>query len=240
MRGKWIRGFIVMLLFAVIQSGPSFILSYVTNSPVVAYLLAIYRLAISGPLLMGVTVFFLDCFRGTEESGLGSFGKGFSFGVRAMQLFIICFALVFLWSLLFVIPGIIAAIRYSQSFFILADNPDLSPIDCIKQSKYYMQNCKGRYFGLQLSFIGWFILAAIPSGLVLNNNLDISGLVSPEAIEEAVLQASQAPLVLVLELLVCFVYAYVVASDACFYDILSGNLKIYTEVPENRETQGMY
>ena len=123
MRGKWIRGFIVMLLFAVIQSGPSFILSYVTNSPVVAYLLAIYRLAISGPLLMGVTVFFLDCFRGTEEPGLGSFGRGFSFGVRAMQLFIICFALVFLWSLLFVIPGIIAAIRYSQSFFILADEP---------------------------------------------------------------------------------------------------------------------
>ena len=85
MRGKWIRGFIVVLLFAVIQNAPSFIVSYLTSSNIISYIAAVYRLLISGPLLMGVTTFFLDSFRGTEEPDLGSFGRGFAFGIRAMQ-----------------------------------------------------------------------------------------------------------------------------------------------------------
>ena len=241
MRGKWLRGIAVMLLYAVIQNAPSFILSYVTESNVVSYLLLIYRLLISGPLLMGVTCFFLDSFRGTEEPGLGSFGKGFSYGLKAIQLFVICAALIFLWSLLFVIPGILAYIRYSQSFFILADDPTKNPIDCIRESKYYMQGRKGRYFLLQLSFIGWFILAALPSSLLMRDYIDMTGIMSIEPMEEAIIRASQAPLVVVLELLVYIVMAYVLASNACFYDILSGNLKVlYREDPQDGETQGMY
>ena len=240
MRGKWVRGIIVMLLYAVILNGPSFIFSFFTRSELVEYILTIYSLLVSGPLLMCVTCFFLDCFRGTEEPGLGSFSRGFSFAVKAIQLYILCMAFIFLWSMLFIIPGIIAAIRYSQSFFILADEPELSALDCIRKSKYMMFGIKGSYFVLQLSFIGWIILANIPGAVVTQSMLDLSALATFEELERAVILASQSPLAVALGLLVYVVLAYVMASDACFYDILSGNLKIYTEVPQGSETQGMY
>ena len=69
---------------------------------------------------------------------------------------------VFLWSLLFIIPGIIAVLRYSQAFFILAEDPSKGIMACINESKYYMNGNKGKFFCLSLSFIGWAILAMVP------------------------------------------------------------------------------
>ena len=62
------------------------------------------------------------------------------------------------WSLLLVVPGIIAAIRYSMSFFVLADHPDWKVTECIEESKRLMNGNKGKFFCLMLSFIGWFLL----------------------------------------------------------------------------------
>ena len=240
MRGKWLRGILVMLLYALVINGPSFILSYLTDSKVVSYILVFYQLAISGPMIMGVTVFFLDVFRGVDEPGLGSFGRGFSFGFKAIQLYITVLAFVILWSFLFVIPGIVAAFRYSQSFFILADNPDMSPYECISRSKVLMFGIKGRYFLLQLSFIGWVILAGIPSALAVYSAVDPNSMyISIEAFQMQVIKASEAPLPTALGILSYLAGVYILAADACFYDIVSGNLKLYTEAPP-RDSKGMY
>lgn len=72
---------------------------------------------------------------------------------------------VMLWSLLFVIPGIIKAISYSMAFFIKAENPDISPSDAIKESMRMMNGHKWEYFCLQLSFIGWYIIGALSFGI---------------------------------------------------------------------------
>lgn len=73
----------------------------------------------------------------------------------------------FLWSLLFIIPGIIAALSYSQSMFIMADNKNIDPLDAISESKRLMQGHKAEYFVLQLSFIGWVLLSSITFGIAL-------------------------------------------------------------------------
>ena len=74
----------------------------------------------------------------------------------------------FLWALLLVIPGIIKALGYSLVTFILADEKykDLSYTQILKKSEEMMQGHKMDYFILQLSFIGWHLLAIFTLGLL--------------------------------------------------------------------------
>ena len=71
-----------------------------------------------------------------------------------------------LWSLLFIIPGIIKEIEYSMSFFLLADNPDWSISDARSESIRIMQGNRWRYFCLQLSFLGWLLLSVLTLGIL--------------------------------------------------------------------------
>ncbi len=71
-----------------------------------------------------------------------------------------------LWSLLFIIPGIIATYRYSMVSFILADNPNMSPTEAVEYSKNIMHGNKWRLFCLMFSFIGWDILCALTCGVL--------------------------------------------------------------------------
>lgn len=67
-----------------------------------------------------------------------------------------------LWSLLLVVPGIIAAYRYRMALFLLLDNPEKSALACISESKRMMTGRKAELFVMDLSFIGWYILEIIP------------------------------------------------------------------------------
>lgn len=71
-----------------------------------------------------------------------------------------------LWSLLFVIPGIIALYSYSMTYYIMLDNPNLKPIQAIKESKRIMQGHKFDFFKLQISFIGWIFLGLLSFGIL--------------------------------------------------------------------------
>ena len=84
---------------------------------------------------------------------------------RALGTFWLMSLFIMLWSLLFVIPGIIMAYAYSQSFRIMLENPDLSPSECLKASKEMMVGRKLDLFVLHLSFIPWFLLVMITFGL---------------------------------------------------------------------------
>jgi uncharacterized membrane protein len=73
--------------------------------------------------------------------------------------------LIILWSLLLVIPGIIAAYRYAMASYIMAQNPEIGALDAIERSKAMMNGNKLRLFCLQLSFIGWMLLSALTLGI---------------------------------------------------------------------------
>ncbi len=70
-----------------------------------------------------------------------------------------------LWSLLFLIPGIIASFGYAMTPYILAEYPELSASEAIARSKRMMAGNKLRLFCLEFSFIGWGILAALTMGI---------------------------------------------------------------------------
>ena len=70
--------------------------------------------------------------------------------------------IVFAWSLLLVVPGIIAAYRYAMADYILYRHPEMGVMEVLRESKERMRGRKGRLFCLQISFIGWMLLTMVP------------------------------------------------------------------------------
>ena len=68
---------------------------------------------------------------------------------------------VALWSLLLVVPGIVAAYRYRQALYLLLDHPEKSAWQCLRESSALMSGHKWELFVLDLSFLGWALLSAM-------------------------------------------------------------------------------
>ncbi len=71
-----------------------------------------------------------------------------------------------LWTLLFIVPGIVKSYSYAMTFYILNDNPDMDANEAITESRKMMKGHKGELFLLDLSFIGWLILCICTFGLL--------------------------------------------------------------------------
>ncbi len=123
-------------------------------------------LAFGGAASMGYAQFNLDLIEGKPVS----FGLLFSHFNRFLDGFLMNLLrsiFIFLWSLLLVIPGIIAMYRYAATPYLMVRYPHLTPSGAIDLSKQIMQGHKGRLFILHLSFIGWAILCALTLGIGL-------------------------------------------------------------------------
>ena len=109
----------------------------------------------------GFSIFALNMVKGAASS-LWNLLDGFGIFFRVVWLSILEAVFVFLWSLLFIIPGFIAAYSYRQALYLLIEHPEMSAFECIKESKRLMKGHKGELFVLDLSFLGWIILSALP------------------------------------------------------------------------------
>ncbi len=123
-------------------------------------------LLITGPLVVGICGFFLGIAQEREEgASLEELFVGFRrFGKSFVVYFFTCL-FIYLWSLLFIIPGIIAAFRYSMAFFVVADDPECGPFEAIRRSKEMMKGNKWKFFCLHWRFLGWAILSSLTFGI---------------------------------------------------------------------------
>lgn len=119
---------------------------------------------LSGPLLLGVSVFSLAVARG-HEAKLSQLFEGFQDFLRTLIAYLLMGLYIFLWMLLLIVPGFIAALSYSQTFFILAENRSVSASDALRKSKAMMMGHKKKLFYLVCRFIGWFLLSIATLGL---------------------------------------------------------------------------
>ncbi|MCW1940994.1 DUF975 family protein [Bacillus anthracis] len=122
---------------------------------------------ITGPLTLGGYYLALNIFR-ENESSIGNIFIWFSEGNRFLKSFLLYLLVnlyLFLWMLLFIIPGIIKSFSYSMTYFIINDHPEYSLNEAITESRRMMDGHKMEYFILCLSFIGWFILSCITLGI---------------------------------------------------------------------------
>lgn len=117
--------------------------------------------AISPILSAGFIIFLLNTIRAAGAS-YGNLLDGFGLWWKVIVLSFLEGLFIALWSMLLVVPGIIASYRYRQAIYILIDDPSKRPLDCIRESKAMMNGHKSELFMFDLSFIGWSLLSYLP------------------------------------------------------------------------------
>ena len=249
LHGHWAEAILFTLLCEIIVTGPSVAYSALSEHAqssifgnTLAMVLNVYGIFVHGPISLSLANFFIKLFRQEKLDKAGVEIKyGFGQVKKALSIYIRVLLLTWLGSLFFLIPGIIAALNYSQAFYILADDPTKSPSQCMFESKFIMRGNKMKYISLIISFVGWYLLAAIPAGIchiVLDSSTIqmMRDFILQGDMYNALIYASIAhPIVNVLLFLQVIITPYVNASKVSFFDILCGKLvvKQYDDISVN-------
>ena len=126
--------------------------------------LGLARLILGGVIQLGYSQYLLKQQDREINSVKDLFSQFDRFGRGFLQLFLRNL-FTFLWSLLFVFPGIVKSYAYAMTPFIMAENPNLSAIEAINLSKKQMNGYKWELFCLDFSFIGWSFLCLLTFGI---------------------------------------------------------------------------
>jgi uncharacterized membrane protein len=146
------------------------ILSYLVYSLIygaVSSFTGIGGLIVGGPLVIGYIAIILTIVRGGDakiEQIFDNFSGRF---VSNMALFVLQYLYTFLWTMLFIIPGIVKSYSYAMSYYIMCDNPEMGANEAITRSREMMNGQKWQLFCLHFSFIGWILLSMLTCGLLL-------------------------------------------------------------------------
>ena len=132
-----------------------------------AIALSFLSIFVFSPLAYGYYVTFLGFKRTGEEVKIKSLFDGFKDYKRVLLTTLLQNIYIVLWTLLLIVPGIIKSISYSQTFFVLKDNPELKYNAAIERSMAMMEGHKMEYFCLTFSFIGWILLSILTLGIGL-------------------------------------------------------------------------
>jgi len=124
----------------------------------------IFSLIIEGPFALGLTIFSLAISRNQEAKVVQLF-YGFNLFWKALGAFFITTLFISIGFLLFVIPGIIAALYFSLTFYILADDHSVGVLEAIERSCKMMQGFKMKCFCLYLRFLGLAFLCLFTFGI---------------------------------------------------------------------------
>lgn len=153
MRNNWIVAFVVLLIYAAIAAG----LSTLTAG--------IGSLLFTSLLLISVYNVFINAYHGKGyeiKDMLESLQDGIT---NRICLSLLKTLYIFLWTCLFIIPGIVKSYSYYLAELISRKNPNKTATECIDESRKLMDGHKWELFVFQLSFIGWHLLAALTFGI---------------------------------------------------------------------------
>lgn len=152
LQGRWGEPVVFTLVYMLIAACVSTILS-----------------GIGGLLLLPMgysySIAFLNDKRAGADYKVESLFDGYKDFLRILGTLVLQNVYISLWTLLLIIPGVIKSISYSQTYYVLKDNPELSFNAAIERSMAMMEGHKMQYFLLMLSFIGWILLTILTCGI---------------------------------------------------------------------------
>lgn len=154
LKGKWVVAITMVLVYTVIIIGLRFI----------PYVGALVVALVSGPITFGLTLFWINISR-NHEAKLSDISAGQGRYIDLIVTKILISWFTFLWTLLLIIPGIIASISYSMTYYIMVDDPEIKPMAAINKSKAMMYGYKWKFFYLNLRFLGWALLCLLTVGI---------------------------------------------------------------------------
>lgn len=132
---------------------------------VLALAMAAVLFVLGSVISLGYSRFNLELVDRQNEAQIGTLFGYFPYWKKAAIAKLLQSVYVVLWSLLFVIPGIMASYSYAMTPYILAENPEMSPREAIARSKEMMYGNRWRLFCLHFSFIGWAFLSMLTFGI---------------------------------------------------------------------------
>ena len=131
------------------------------NPPLADYLISNGLDLFRGVVAAGLSIFALNTLR-RKEASLWNLLDGFGRFFPLLILLILMRFLLSFWFYLLVIPGILAYYRYRLAVYLLIDHPELNAFQCLLLSGQVMRGKKWELFLLDLSFLGWALLAMLP------------------------------------------------------------------------------
>lgn len=140
-------------------------ISSISGEGFLGVFISILTSLLTSVLAAGFVLYCMAVRRGERAEYLTLF-DGFSFVGKLIALEIVVSFFVLLWSMLFVIPGVVAAYRYSFAMFNLYENPGIGVMEAIDMSKRQTVGYKWQLFVLDLSYFGWALLAGLPSAIL--------------------------------------------------------------------------
>ena len=168
LRGRWGLAIITVLVSNLIINsynmfkGVDFVIEISEN---LTFTLNLISLIFGGVVSTGLSKFLLNFTTNREVPKFADLFSQFKIFFKALGLFILMGIAIILGTLFFIIPGIIVALMFSQAFYILAENPNKGIFECLEESSNLMHGYKWELFVLQLSFIGWELLAVLTFGI---------------------------------------------------------------------------
>lgn len=115
---------------------------------------------LAGPLQLGMCIYFLNILYDRLVS-IGNLAEGFKPLVKVLLIYLIISVATILGLILLIIPGFIIALGFSMTFYLIAENPELSVEEALKESWALTDGYKWELFELHLRFIPWYILGVI-------------------------------------------------------------------------------
>ena len=123
-------------------------------------------IVIAPALNLSLCIIFLNVVRDRKVE-ISDLFSGFNKLGRAWWLYFLMGLFTALWSLLLIVPGIVKSYSYSMAYYVLADNPEMTAREALKESMRIMDGHKMELFVLHLSFLGWILLSYVTFGLSL-------------------------------------------------------------------------
>jgi uncharacterized membrane protein len=154
LKGKWGLAIGTFLIYVIITGIPG---SLRPPAPILSLL-------IGGPFALGAAIFSLSISRG-REAKLEQIFDGFNRFSTALVAYLLLVLYVILWALLLIVPGIIAALGYAMTFYILADDPAIKPQEALNKSKTMMNGYKLKLFYLSLRLFLLALLCLLTLGI---------------------------------------------------------------------------
>lgn len=136
-------------------------------------------------------------------------GESLNYYLKAFGLFLVQTLVVSFWTMFFVVPGILAALNFTQSFYIFADDPDKSITQILTESKMMMYGNRMNYVRLIICYIPYIMMAYIPAFLFANI------LASASVSKVVILLISMAA-----DIPMFAVYGYICLGRTVFYELM--------------------
>ena len=166
--GRWGIAIGTFLVYAIIrgslQGGYRYDIDSDQNFSFFHSATSIIYLVVAGPLALGIAIFSLHLAR-DQEARFEQIFDGFRNFKTSLVAYLLMILFVFLWTLLLIIPGIIAALSYAMTFFIIADDETIEPMAALDKSKKMMYGYKLQLFYLCLRFFGLALLCILTLGI---------------------------------------------------------------------------